>query len=316
MENTSLKRVVGIDVAQSFLDVYDSGCRGSRRVAYDTAGLRGLIAELSGERPDLVVCEATGGLERRVAAELVAVGIAVAVVNPRQVRDYAKAIGRLAKTDRIDARVIAEFGLAVQPPAHVPKAELTQQLDDQLRRRAQLIEMLIAEKNRLTRASRGVAKNIRLHIVWLQRQIDQVDHDIDSTLKGSPAWQAKIDLLKDFKGIGPVTRASLFAWLPELGTLNRKQVAALTGVAPFACDSGTLRGQRHIWGGRQSVRSAIYMATLVAVRHNPTLRAHYRQLRDRGKAAKVALVACMRKLLVIINAVFRSGLPYVERLST
>jgi len=313
MENNSLQRVVGIDVAQSFLDVFDSSSRRNRRVAYDTAGLRELVSSLQGEPPDLVVCEATGGLERRVAAELVAVGIAVAVVNPRQVRDFAKAIGRLAKTDRIDAQVIAEFGLAVKPAAQAPKAELTQQLDDQLRRRAQLLEMLIAEKNRLTRASRAVAKNIRLHIDWLQRQIADVDHDIDTTLKGSPAWQAKVDLLKDFKGIGRMTRASLFAWLPELGTLSRKQIAALAGVAPFACDSGTLRGQRHIWGGRHHVRGAIYMATLVAVRHNPTLRAHYQQLRNRGKAAKVALVACMRKLLVILNSVFRSGVPYTER---
>ena len=313
MENNSVKRVVGVDVAQSFLDVFDSGDRRSQRVAYDAAGLRGLIARWDEGRPDLVVCEATGGLERRVAAELVAAGLAVAVVNPRQVRDFARATGRLAKTDRIDAQVIAEFGLAVQPTAHPPKTELTQQLDDQLRRRSQLLEMLIAEKNRLARASRSVAKNIRLHLAWLQRQIDQVDRDIDSTLKGSPIWQAKQDLLKDFKGIGPVTRASLFAWLPELGTLTRKQIAALTGVAPFACDSGMLRGQRHIWGGRRHVRNAIYMATLVGVRRNPTLRAHYRQLRDRGKAAKVALVACMRKLLVIVNSVFRSGLPYVER---
>lgn len=315
MENNSLKRVVGVDVAQSFLDVFDSGDRRSQRVAYDSAGLRGLIAQWGEGRPDLVVCEATGGLERRVAAELVAAGIAVAVVNPRQVRHFAKATGRLAKTDRIDAQVIAEFGLAVQPPAHPLKTELTQQLDDQLRRRAQLMEMLIAERNRLARASRSVAKNIRLHVTWLERQIEHVDSDIDTTLKDSPIWQAKQDLLKDFKGIGRMTRASLFAWLPELGTLTRKQIAALAGVAPFACDSGTLRGQRHIWGGRSQVRNVIYMATLVGVRRNPTLRAYYTQLRTRGKAAKVALVACMRKLLVIVNSVFRSGVPYVERAS-
>ena len=212
--------------------------------------------------------------------------------------------------------MIAAFGLAVQPAARPPKDELAQHLDDQLRRRGQLIEMLTAEKNRLARASRPVSKNIKLHITWLERQIDNVDHDIDTTVKGSSVWQAKLDLLKDFKGIGPVTRASLMAWLPELGQLNRKQIAALSGVAPFNCDSGTLKGQRHIWGGRQTVRNVVYMATLVGVRHNPTLRAHYRQLRARGKAAKVALVACMRKLLVILNAVFRSGLPYVERATT
>jgi len=312
MENNSVRRVIGIDVSQDFLDVFASSGPAAPRVPYDTRGLRALVSSF-GSTPDLVVCEATGGLERGLVAALVTAGIAVAVVNPRHVRDFAKATGRLAKTDRIDAQVIAEFGLAVQPPARLPKAELTQQLDDQLRRREQLLEMLIAERNRLARASRAVAKNIRLHVAWLERQIDQADHDIDTTIKDSPAWQAKHDLLKNFKGIGPMTRAGLFAWLPELGTLNRKQIAALAGVAPFACDSGTLRGQRHVWGGRRNVRCAVYMATLVAVRHNLTLRAHYTQLRDRGKAAKVALVACMRKLLVILNAVFRSGVPYVER---
>ena len=316
MENTQVTTVVGIDVAQDTLDLFDTRTQHSTSVEYSPASLRALTESLATNRPDLIVCEATGGLERRVVAQLVVAGLSVAVVNPRQVRDFAKATGRLAKTDRIDAQVIAAFGLAVQPAARPPKDELAQHLDDQLRRRGQLIEMLVAEKNRLTRASRAVIKNIKLHVAWLQRQIDQVDHDIDATLKGSSVWQAKLDLLKDFKGIGPVTRASLMAWLPELGHLNRKQIAALSGVAPFNCDSGTLKGQRHIWGGRQTVRNVVYMATLVGVRHNPTLRAHYRQLRARGKAAKVALVACMRKLLVILNAVFRSGSPYVERAIT
>ena len=316
MENIKVQTVVGIDVAQCSLDLFDTRTQQGVSMEYSTAALQSLIESLGTDRPDLIVCEATGGLERRAVAQLVAAGFTVAVVNPRQVRDFAKATGRLAKTDRIDAQVIAAFGLAVQPAARPPKDELAQHLDDQLRRRGQLIEMLTAEKNRLARASRPVTKNIKLHITWLERQIDNVDHDIDTTLKGSPVWQAKLDLLKDFKGIGPVTRASLMAWLPELGQLNRKQIAALSGVAPFNCDSGTLKGQRHIWGGRQSVRNVVYMATLVGVRHNPTLRAHYRQLRARGKAAKVALVACMRKLLVILNAVFRSGLPYVERATT
>lgn len=315
MENIDVKRVVGVDVAQDGLDWFDSGTGCSRSMA-SSSSLRPLIDALVADRPDLIVCEATGGLERRVVAELVAAGLTVAVVNPRQVRDFAKATGRLAKTDRIDAQIIAAFGLAVKPSARPPKDELTQQLDDQLRRRNQLIEMLVAERNRLTRASRAVSKNIKLHIAWLERQIDQVDHDIGSTLKSSPVWQAKLDLLKDCKGIGPVMRASLLAWLPEVGYLNRKQIAALVGVAPFACDSGTLKGQRHIWGGRSPIRNVLYMSTLVGIRHNPTLRAHYAQLRKRGKAGKVAIVACMRKLLLIINAIFRSGIPYVERASS
>ena len=313
MENKKLETVIGIDVAQASFDLFDTRTQRSASWEYSPASLEKLTASLVTDRPDLIVCEATGGLERRLVAQLVAAGLAVAVVNPRQVRDFAKATGRLAKTDRIDAQVIAAFGVAVQPAARPPKDELAQHLDDQLRRRGQLIEMLNAEKNRLARASRPVIKNIKLHITWLEGQIDQVDHDIDTTLKSSTVWQAKLDLLKNFKGIGPVTRASLMAWLPELGHLNRKQIAALSGVAPFNCDSGTLKGQRHIWGGRQAVRNVVYMATLVGVRHNPTLRAHYRQLRTRGKAGKVALVACMRKLLVILNAVFRSGSPYIER---
>ena len=314
MENTSLNRVVGIDIAQSFIDVCDAGR--VQRLVYDTASVRGLIQGWKTDRPDLVVCEATGGLERPLVAQLVAAGFAVAVVNPRQVRDFAKATGRLAKTDRIDAQVIAAFGVAVKPVAHPPKEELTQELDDQMRRREQLVEMMVAEKNRLSRAAGAVRKGIRLHIDWLKGQIELVDRDIEGMLKASPLWQAKLDLLKDFKGIGPVTRASLFAWLPELGTLSRKQVASLVGVAPHACDSGTMRGQRHIWGGRSAIRRAIYMATLVAVRRNPPLRRHYESLRARGKPAKVALVACMRKLLVILNAVFRSGSPYVVRAGT
>jgi len=311
MENTPLNRVVGIDIAQSFIDVCDTDR--VQRLSYDKASVRGLIHGWKDDRPDLVVCEATGGLERALVTELVAAGFAVAVVNPRQVRDFARATGRLAKTDRIDAQVIAAFGAAVKPTAHPPKEELTQELSDLMRRREQLVEMLVAEKNRLTRASGLVKKSIRKNLESLKAQIEQLDRDIDGMLKSSPVWQAKLDLLKDFKGIGPVTRASLFAWLPELGTLTRKQVGSLAGVAPHACDSGTMRGQRHIWGGRSSIRRAIYMSALVAVRRNPTLRRHYDSLRARGKPAKVALVACMRKLLVILNAVFRSGSPYVER---
>ncbi|HET7844373.1 MAG TPA: transposase, partial [Xanthomonadales bacterium] len=234
MEELKPLRVLGLDVAQSFVDFARSDDGPSGRVDYNAAGLAQLV-KLASDRIDLVVCEATGGFERLVVARLLAKGIAVAVVNPRQIRDFAKATGQLAKTDQIDARVIAAFGVAVRPRIEVPKDELTVQLEGQLSRRQQLIEMRVMEHNRLTHASKAVRKSLKAHIVWLDTQIRLLDDDIDGTLKASPQWQAKLDLLAGLKGVGPVLRAALFAWLPELGTLNRKKVAALIGVAPFAC---------------------------------------------------------------------------------
>ena len=309
MEERKPLRVLGLDVSQSIIDYAHSNGELADHVGNDAAGVKQLI-ELAKAHADLVVCEATGGYERLAVARFLAKGIAVAVVNPRQIRDFAKATGQLAKTDQIDARVIAAFGVAVQPRVEVPKDELAVQLEGQLSRRQQLIEMRVMEQNRLTLASKAVRKSLKAHIEWLDAQIRLLDDDIDRTLKSSPQWQAKLDLLTGLKGVGPVLRAALFAWLPELGTLNRKKIAALIGVAPFACDSGTMRGRRTTYGGRQPFRNVLYMATLVAVQHDERLRKAYRVMVAAGKPKKVALVACMRKLIVTINALFKTNQAY------
>jgi len=305
--------VMGIDICEATLDWSRSDDGRYASVGYNRAQLEQLIRELREHPVSLVVCEATGGLERELVGTLIAAGVPVAVVNPRQVRDFARSNGQLAKTDRLDAGSIAAFGVAVRPRIYVPKDELVQALADQMARRQQLVAMRVEEKNRLDRAAKAVRKNIRKHVEWLDRQIRALDSDIDGMLKASPQWQAKLELLEGLKGIGPVMRASCLAWLPELGQLNRKAIAALVGVAPFACDSGTMRGKRVIWGGRKVVRDALYMSALVATRHNPTIKAYYQRLIQRGKPKKLALVACMRKLLTIINALFKTKQPYRER---
>ncbi|HET7844127.1 MAG TPA: IS110 family transposase [Xanthomonadales bacterium] len=309
MEERKPLRVLGLDVSQSIIDYAHSNGELADNVANDTDGVKKLI-ELAQAHADLVVCEATGGYERLAVARLLAKGVAVAVVNPRQIRDFAKATGQLAKTDQIDARVIAAFGVAVRPRVEVPKDELAVQLEGQLSRRQQLIEMRVMEQNRLTLANKAVRKSLKAHVEWLDTQIRLLDDDIDRTLKSSPQWQAKLDLLAGLKGVGPVFRAALFAWLPELGTLNRRKIAALIGVAPFACDSGTMRGRRTTYGGRQPFRNVLYMATLVAVQHDVRLRTAYRAMVAAGKPKKVALVACMRKLIVTINALFKTNQAY------
>jgi transposase len=305
--------VMGIDVSQAMLDWSRSDDGRHASVAYEQTQLKGLIQELRDHPVALVVCEATGGLERELVATLIAAGFPVAVVNARQVRDFARANGQLAKTDRLDAATIAAFGVAVRPRIHVPKDELVQALAEQMTRRLQLVTMRVEENNRLQRAPKAVRKNIRKHVEWLDRQLRALDSDIDGMLKASPQWQAKLELLEGFKGIGPVMRATLLAELPELGHLNRKAIAALVGIAPFPCDSGTMRGKRVIWGGRKVVRNTLYMSALVATQCNPTIRAYYQRLIQRGKPKKVALVACMRKLLTIVNAIFKTQKPYRER---
>lgn len=313
MSEREVSVVLGVDVSQDTLDWSRSDTKESGQVDHDRNGIRALIAAVR-ERPvDLVVLEATGGLERDVVADLIVAGLPVAVVNPRQVRDFAKASGQLAKTDRLDAKVIAAFAVAVKPAVHVSKDVQTQALDDLLTRRQQLVLMRVDEDNRLKRAPKGVRKSIREHVEWLQRRINVLNDDIDGALKASPQWQAKLDLLKDFKGMGPTAQAAVIAWLPELGKLNRKAIAALVGIAPFPCDSGKLRGVRVIWGGRKPIRDALYMPTLVATRYNPTIRAYYGRLLAKGKPKKLALIACMRKLLTILNAIFKTQLPYRER---
>jgi transposase len=265
---------------------------------------------MQAERPGLVVLEATGGYELPVATALVAAGIPVAVVNPRQVRDFAKSIQRLAKTDRIDAQVLAHFGFAAQLKPTSLSDEQSLELEALVARRRQLVEMLVAEKNRLARARGSVREGIKQHVGWLQRQLGDIERDLGQAIRRSPVWRERDDLLQSIKGFGPVVSRTLISDMPELGTLSREKVTALAGVAPFNVDSGKMRGQRHIWGGRTTVRVALYQAALVASRHNPLIRAMYQRLIARGKPKKAALIACARKLLHIANAILRTKRPW------
>lgn len=301
---------VGIDVSRAQLDVHDAQTERTSAYRNDETGIAQLLEVFSSTPPQLIVLEATGGLERALVAGLLARGLAVAVVNPRQVRDFAKASGRFAKTDRIDARVLAHFARAIEPAQRPLPDEAAQAFADQLTRRRQLVEMLAMEKTRLKQANKRVRKDIKKHIEWLENSLRASDEGLRRAVEDSPSWQATRDLLSEVKGVGEVTVLTLIGALPELGRLDRKQIAALVGVAPFNRDSGTLRGKRTVWGGRAAVRHVLYMATLTAVRFNPVLKAFYTRLRGNGKVAKVALVACMRKLLTMLNAMVRDGRPW------
>jgi transposase len=298
---------VGIDVSKSewVIAVHPSGERWTSPTT--AAALEMVVARLTTRAPQIIVVEATGGYERALVAGLVAAGLPVAVVNPRQVRAFAQALGRTAKTDAIDAEVLALFGARMQPVARAVHDAATQALAALVARRRQLLDMLGAEQRRLEHAppTGRITRDLRNHIRWLERRVDEVDGDIGTTIQASPVWRVHDDLLRTVPGIGPTTARTLLAELPELGHLDRRAIAALVGVAPFNCDSGTHRGRRQIWGGRASVRATLYMAALVATRHNAPLRAFYRRLRDAGKPAKVALVAVMRKLLTIVNAMLK-----------
>jgi transposase len=263
-------------------------------------------------RPKLIVMEATGGYERELAIALVLAGLPVAVVNPRQVRDFAKAMGMLAKTDKVDAGVLALFGERVRPePRGVPEKEV-RELNALITRRAQLKEMLTAEKNRMGVAPRTMRPSIQEHVRWMESQVKELEAELDQVVQASPIWRAKEDLLTSVPGIGNVTAHTLIAKLPELGHVTAKRAAALVGIAPFARDSGPKKGKRSIWGGRASLRAALYMATLSAIRWNPVLRAHFKQLKARGKLFKVAMVACMRRLLTILDAMVRSNQHWTD----
>ncbi len=301
---------VGIDVAQDWLDVDVSGATQGWRVGNTAAGLGELRERLVALGPRLVVLEATGGLESAVAGELTAEGLPVSVVNPRQVRDFARATGRLAKTDAIDAGMLVRFGEAVQPEVRALPDAQTQELRGLVARRRQLIEMLTAERNRLPRATKRVCPRIKAHIAWLERQAAALDEEVADLIQSSPLWRERDNLLRSVPGIGQVTASLLIADLPELGTLNRKQIAALVGVAPHNRDSGTYRGKRSVWGGRAPVRASLYMATLVATRFNSMIKGFYTRLCAAGKPKKVALTACMRKLLTILNSMLRTQSPW------
>ena len=298
---------VGIDVAKAELvmAIRPSGERWT--ATNDDAGIQRLLPRLREAAPALVVLEATGGYERAAVAALAAAGLPLVVANPRQVRDFARATGQLAKTDRIDADTLALFAERVRPDPRALPNESAQALDALLTRRRQILGMVSAERNRLEHAVPAVRRGIVQHIRWLERQLHDVDDDLDRTIQASPAWRAKENLLRSVPGVGPVVSRTLIGDLPELGTLPGKQIAALVGVAPLARDSGTLRGKRLVWGGRAPVRAALYMAALVATRRNPVIRAFYQRLLTAGKPKKVALTACMRKLLTILNAMLHAN---------
>lgn len=301
---------VGIDVSKTRLDVAVQPSGGLSHVTYDAAGITTVVTQLSQKQPIRIVVEATGGLERPLVRALVAAALPVIVVNPRQVRDFAKATGQLAKTDVLDAQVLARFAEVIHPSLRALPDPQTQELAALLARRRQVLAMQRAEQNRLDRAPVRVQDRIEVHLHWLGDELARLDEELDDQIQQSPMWRAREDLLQSVPGIGPVMCRTVLAELPELGLLNRKQIAALVGVAPFNRDSGRLRGHRTIWGGRAPVRTALYMATLVATRWNPVIRTFYRRLRDAGKAPKVALVAAMRKLLTILNAMLHHGTPW------
>jgi len=304
--NDVIKQAAGVDVSKQWLDVAATVDGVTERWENNSRGIAGLCEWLIQRSPDRVVLEATGGWETATVAALAQAGLPVVVVNPRQVRAFARACGRLAKTDRMDAQVLCAFALAIQPPLRLLRDDQAQALAALVNRRDQLVQMRIAEKNRLAlTASAAVKKNLKAHIKWLDRNLADTDRATGQLIKASPLWCATEELLLQVPSVGCVTAHVLISRLPELGQLNRKQISALSGLAPFNRDSGAQHGKRMIWGGRSEVRRALYMATLSAIRCNPAIRQFYRRLKERGKPSKVALTACMRKLLIILNAVVR-----------
>ena len=307
---TSTETFVGIDVSQAALDVAVRPSGESWRATNDSAGVSTLVQRLQGLRPTLVVLEATGGMELLVVSELAVAKVPVVVANPRQVRSFARAAGKLAKTDRLDAHVLAQYGDAMRPePRPLPDAA-TRELESLVTRRRQLVDMRTAEVNRMRTAPKRTRPQIEEHVRTLDGYIADLDRELGELLCSSPVWQAKDTLLRSVKGVGPVLATTLIAQLPELGTLNRKQIAALVGVAPLNRDSGSWRGKRSCWGGRGDVRAVLYMATMSAVKHNPALLAFYQGMLKVGKLKKVALTACMHKLLLVLNAVMKTHTPW------
>jgi transposase len=302
-----METFVGIDVSKGQLDVAVRPTQKRWSVPNDSSGLAQLVTELQRLQSPLVVLEPTGGYERELVSSLVRAKVCFVVVNARQVRDFAKAVGKLAKTDRIDADVLAHFGEAVRPEPRLLPDEDTAELDALITRRRQLVEFRAAEMARKHLAPEVVRPSIDKVIDFLSKQIDEVDGRFRKLLRSTPAWREKDDLLQSIPGIGPVVSCTLLAQLPELGRLNRKKIAALAGVAPFNNDSGKRRGTRQTWGGRANLRSVLYMAAVTGARHNPVLKRFYQRLIDLGKEPKVALVACMRKMLVWANAMLRDG---------
>ena len=296
---------VGIDVSKDCLDVAVRPTGEAWQLPHNSRGINDLVERLGELAPQLVVLEATGGMEMVLAGELAASQLAIAVVNPRHVRDFARAAGKLAKTDALDAQVLAHFAEAMRPASRPLPDDASQELRALMARRRQLVEMITAEKNRLRTAAPRIRPKVQEHIRWLEESLKDLDRDMEDFMRSSPMWRDKDQLLRSTPGVGPVLSMTLLSDLPELGALNRGEIAALVGVAPFNRDSGALRGKRTVWGGRRQVRAALYMAALVATRYNPVLRDFYQRLCDAGKPKKVALTACMRKLLTILNVMVK-----------
>ena len=302
---------VGIDVAKAKVDVAVRPTDVRWEVPNDEAGAWQLVPRLKALEPVMVLLEASGGLELPLVAALAAAAVPVVVVNPRQVRDFAKATGKLAKTDALDASVLAHFAEVVRPPVRPLRDAETQVLNSLVARRRQVMTMVVSEKNRLSAATTtAVRPRIEAHIAWLELELDDLDKNLRQTLRQSPVWREKDDLLRTVPGVGEQVSLTLLAYLPELGALDRRQIAALVGVAPFNRDSGTLRGKRTVWGGRARIRAVLYMGALAASRFNPVIRDFYRRLLAAGKPKKLALTACMRKLLVTLNSMLKHGSPW------
>lgn len=301
---------VGIDVSKDRLDIALKLSEESWSIPYNEASLTGLADRLKAVNPTLIVLEATGGFEVAVTASLAAASLPVVVMNPRQVRDFAKSTGRLAKTDAIDAHILAQFGQAVRPPIRPLSDHQAKGLQALVARRRQIVEMIVIEKNRFRAALPALRPEIKEHIRWLQQRLSQMNDQLQALIREMPLWREKDDLLRSAPGVGPQLSVSLISGLPELGSLGRKQIAALVGVAPMNRDSGAFRGKRTVWGGRAHIRATLYVVTLTAIRKNPSIRDFYQRLRKAGKAPKVAITACMRKLLTILNAMMKHKTPY------
>lgn len=308
-----MDKFVGIDISKDSLDLCIEPDDEVLHLAYDDNGIAQVVKRLTQVAPTLIVMEATGGLEMRLASELAAKGLPVAVINPRQARDFAKATGQLAKTDQVDAAVLAAFARAIRPAVRPIKDVDTRELDDLVTRRRQLIDMRVQETLRLGTASKLQRKSVTAHIAWLDKRIVKLDDDLSKRLRASDAWRTKDDLLQGIPGVGAITSLTMLAKCPELGQMNRREIAALVGVAPRANDSGKHRGKRFVWGGRADVRAVLYMATVSAIRCNNDIKAFAARLKQAGKPAKVIIVACMRKLLTIMNAMVKNNAQWTPK---
>ncbi len=307
-------KFIGIDVSKDSLDVCLRPEGKKWSIEYNDKEIKSLVKQLLAIEPSLIVIEATGGLEIQLVSRLAVAQLPVVVCNPRQVRDFAKATGKLAKTDKIDAEVIAHFAEAIRPEIRPLKDEQTQKLTELLARRSQLVDMLTAEKNRFQQATITLKKDIQIHITWLEKHLENIEGNLKKLIKETPVWREKDKIIQSIPGVGPIMSLALLTCLPELGTINRRQVASLVGVAPFNRDSGKFKGKRAIWGGRASVRAVLYMCALTAIRCNPIIKSFYNRLVKAGKLPKVAIIACMRKLLVTLNVMVKNGTAWGQNI--